>query len=212
MVGEGVMQECIESPLVKEIVLLNRRASGHHHSKIREIICTDLMNTAEVQSQLTGLDACFFCLGISSVGKKEDEYTRTTYELTISIAKTLINQNPQMQFHYISGAGTDSSEKGKSMWAKVKGMTENKLMQMGFSKCFRWRPGILLPDKPLKNTLKYYHYVGPLLRFIMFIIPASGSKLSVLGKAMIAACSLELEDQKCYEVKDIRKTSQLLEA
>jgi hypothetical protein len=153
-----------------------------------------------------GYNACFFCLGVSSVGMKEPEFYKLTYELTMNFANTLVNRNPEMVFCYISGAGTDSSEKGRMMWARVKGKTENDLAKLPFKKVYNFRPGILKPTKGLKNTLRFYKYLGWLIPVIKLITSTSVSSLKELGLAMINAAGKGYEKQ-VLEVKDIVELS-----
>ena len=163
MVGEGVLHEALQSDTVEKVLIFNRKPSGITHQKLKEIIHADFFNLSPIADQLTGYNACFFCLGVSSVGMKEPEFYQKTYVLTMHLAEVLSKQNPQMVFCYISGAGTDSSEKGRQMWARVKGKTENDLMKLPFKKVYNFRPGVLEPTKGLKNTLKYYHYLMELV-------------------------------------------------
>lgn len=206
MVGEGVMHECLLSNEVSEVLLINRKSSGHQHPKLKELVHQDLFDLSPLESQLSGYDACLFCLGTTSVGKDEATYTRITYDLTMHIAATLSRLNPQMVFEYVSGAGTDSTEKGKVMWARVKGKTENDLSQLGFSKVYHLRPGVLLPTKGLKNTLGAYKYLGWLAALVVRIFPGSGTRLSQLGQAMLRL-AIEKPDMRIIEVKDIRSLS-----
>ncbi|HVX52842.1 MAG TPA: NAD-dependent epimerase/dehydratase family protein, partial [Chitinophagaceae bacterium] len=141
MVGEGVMHECLQHPAISEVLVINRKASGFTHPKLKEILHKDFFNIAPVEQQLAGYDACFFCLGVTSLGKKEAEYYDLTYTLTITFAETLCRVNNNLVFCYISGASTDSTEKGRVMWARVKGKTENDLMKMPFTMVYNFRPG-----------------------------------------------------------------------
>ena len=204
MVGEGVAYECLQCDQIDEVLLVNRRASHWSHPKLKEIIHEDLFHLEPIAGQLRGYDACFFCLGTTSLGKSEKNYTRTTYDLTLHFAQTLVKVNPSMTFCYISGSGTDSTENGKIMWARVKGRTENALLQMGFKNAYNFRPGVLTPTKGLKNTLKYYHYLGWLLPIIEKVFPRFISTLRELGQAMIGALLIGYE-AKVLEVTDIKK-------
>ena len=160
MVGEGVLHECLLHPQVEAVMVINRKPCGISHPKLKEIIHTDFFDLSGIQNQLEGYDACFFCLGVSSIGMKEPEYYRMTYTLTINVAQTLSKLNPGMTFCYISGSGTDSTEKGRQMWARVKGKTENDLMKLPFKQVFNFRPGFMYPTKGLKNTLPFYKYIS----------------------------------------------------
>src|SRR5215217_5837561 len=143
MVGEGVLHHCLQSLDVEAVLIINRKPAGITHPKLTEIIHKDFQNLSPIADQLKGYNACYFCLGVSSVGMKEPEYTKMTYTLTMHVAEVLSSQNPDMTFCYVSGAGTDSSENGRSMWARVKGKTENDLMKLPFRQVFAFRPGIM---------------------------------------------------------------------
>jgi len=202
MVGEGVLHECLQHPDVQEVLVIGRRPCGITDPKLKEIVHTDFHNLAAIEHQLGGYNACFFCLGVSSVGMKEPEFTHLTYNLTMHVAGTLVKLNPYMTFCYVSGAGTDSSEKGKMMWARVKGKTENDLMKLPFKQVYNFRPGIIEPTKGLKNTLPYYKYFMWLLPVIRTVAPAFISSLKSIGLAMINAVTKGYEKQ-ILEVKDI---------
>lgn len=200
MVGEGVLIECLASPIVEQVLVINRKPCGYQHPKLKELIHADFFDLSPLVPQLTGYNACLFCLGVSSVGMKEPEYTRLTHTLTMHVAETLIGLNPGMSFSYISGAYTDSSEKGRSMWARVKGKTENDLMKLPFSHVYAFRPFMLFPTAGMKHALPYYKYLGfmfPLMRAIGF-----GCTLSELGQAMINAAAYGYPKQH-IELKDI---------
>lgn len=209
MVGEGVLLECLQSDKVDKVLIVNRKTSGITHPKLTEIVHQDFYNIQPIQDQLKGFNTCLFCLGVSSVGMNEDDYKKVTYDLTLQFAKTLHEVNPDMTFEYISGAGSDSSEQGKLMWARVKGKTENDLQKIGFKKVYNLRPGILMPSKGQKNTLSYYKYLGFLLNLIIVLFPKTGSKLSELGCAMIQLAFDNNRDESVVEVMDIKKISTL---
>jgi putative NADH-flavin reductase len=152
MVGEGVLHECLLHTDVEEVLVIGRRTAGVSHPKLKEILHSDFFDLSPVKDQLKGYNACFFCLGVSSVGMKEKEYHHLTYDLTMHMATILAEQNPGMTFCYVSGAGTDSSEHGKMMWARIKGQTENDLMRLPFKAAYMFRPGFMKPTKGLKNT------------------------------------------------------------
>lgn len=187
MVGEGVLHECLQSPEVDRVVVLGRRPCGYTHDKLTEIVVSDLYAIDAYEEQLSGLDACLFCLGTSSIGKSEAEFTRISHTLTLHIAQVFLRANPQSSFSYISGMGTDSSEKGRTMWARVKGRTENDLAKLGFSATYAFRPGYLHPTPGMRNTLSYYRYIGWLYPALRLFTPQHVSRLSELGRAMIAA-------------------------
>ena len=181
-------------------MVVGRRTYGIDHPKLKEIIVPDFFDLSAIENKLTGYNACFFCLGVSSIGMKEPEYYKLTYELTMNFANTLVPRNPGMVFCYISGKSTN--ENGRMMWARVKGKTESDLMKLNFKKVYNFRPGAIIPTKGLKNTLGFYKYVGWLLPAIKLFAPGSVSSLKELGLAMINAVDKGSEKQ-ILEVKDI---------
>ncbi len=203
MVGEGVLHECLLSPDVEKVLVVGRKPCGTQHAKLSEIIHKDFFNLSPIESQLSGYNACFFCLGVSSVGLKKPDYERMTYDLTMNFAGTLAKMNNDMSFCYISGAGTDSTEKGKLHWARVKGKTENDLQKIGFRQTFLFRPGILKPTPGLKNTLGFYKWAGWMIPLIQLFSSNSVTSLAQLGKAMIHAVTNGY-DKNIIEVKDIK--------
>ena len=202
MVGEGVLIECLKNPLVESVLLVNRKPCLFIHPKLKEIIHQDFFNLTTIENELTGYNTCLFCLGVSSVGMNEEDYTKVTYTLTMNFARTVSRLNPNMSFSYISGASTDSTEKGRMMWARVKGKTENNLMKLPFKAVYAFRPGMLKPSHGQKNTLKYYKYLGWLYPILKFIAPNTASSLQELGLAMINI-SANGSEKKIIEVKDI---------
>lgn len=203
MVGEGVLHECLQHSEVEAILVIGRKACGVVHPKLKEIIHSDFFDLSAIKNELTGYNACFFCLGVSSVGMKEEAYFKLTYTLTMHVAETLSKLNPDMVFCYISGSATDSSEKGRSMWARVKGKTENDLMKLPFKRAYNFRPGYMHPTPGLKNTLPYYKYLSWMYPFFRTVFPNFVSTLSELGLAMIHAVSRGYEKQ-IVEVNDIK--------
>ena len=204
MVGEGVLHECLQHPDVEQVLIINRKPGGVSHPKLSEIVHADFMNLTPIENQLGGYNACFFCLGVSSVGMKEPEYRRLTYDLTLHVAQTLAKLNPDMVFGYISGAGTDSTEQGSSMWARVKGATENALMRLPFKSAYMFRPGFIKPTQGLKNTLVYYKYISWLYPIGRALYPAGFSTMQELALAMINSVRIGYE-KPVLEVKDIVK-------
>lgn len=200
-VGEGVLIECLQHGAIEEVLVINRRSCGVNHSRLKEIIHQDFFDLSPIEDQLNGYHACFFCLGVSSVGKKEAEYHQLTYALTMHAAKILSKHNPEMTFCYVSGAGTDSTEQGKIMWARVKGKTENDLMQLPFKAVYNFRPGFLEPTKGMKNV-KYYKYFKWLTPILRKIAPKYICSLAELGQAMIHAAKTGFE-KHILEVRDI---------
>src|ERR1700744_2575959 len=204
MVGEGVLHECLQHPMVEAVLIVNRKPLGVEHPKLKEIIHKDFFDISSIEDQLKGYNACFFCLGVSSVGMKEPEYYKLTYTLTMGFAETLAKLNPDMTFEYISGASTDSTENGRLMWARVKGKTENDLAKLPFKQEYNFRPGYMHPTPGLKNTNKYYKYITWLYPILRRLTPNSVSKLSELGLAMINAAVYGY-DKQILEVKDINQ-------
>jgi len=202
MVGEGVLHETLNHPDTEAVLILGRRPYGLKHPKLKELVHDDLYNLSSIEDQLKGYNACFFCLGTTSVGKKEPEYTKITYTLTMHVATTLSRLNSDMTFCYVSGGGTDSTEKGRSMWARVKGKTENDLMKLPFKAVYNFRPGYMHPTKGLKNTLSGYKYLSWMYPAFKVFFPNYVSTLKDLGDAMINA-TLKGYNKNIIEVKDI---------
>ena len=202
MVGEGVLYECLFHGDVESVLVVGRKSCGVSHPKLKEIIHKDFFDLSGIESQLNEYNACYFCLGVSSVAMKEPEYLRLTYTLTLNFAATLNKRNPDMTFCYVSGAGTDSTEQGRQMWARVKGKTENELMKMPFRQVYNFRPGIMQPTKGLKNTLSLYKYLSWLIPFLRLAFPNYVSTLKELGQAMIKV-TMKGYNKKILEVKDI---------
>lgn len=203
MVGEGVVHECLQHPMIGEVLIVNRKPFGITHPKLKEIIHADFFDLTAIDDQLKGYDACYFCLGVSSVGMKEPEYYRLTYTLTLNFAETLARLNPDMIFEYISGASTDSTEKGSSMWARVKGKTENDLARLPFKQVYNFRPGYMHPTPGLRNTNKFYKYITWMYPLLKLIFPNKVSTLGELGQAMINA-SIYGYKKQILEVQDIK--------
>jgi hypothetical protein len=185
MVGEGVLHECLLSDEVEQVLVINRKPCGITHPKLKEIIHSDFYDFSPIESQLQNYNACFFCLGVTSVGKKEPEYTKLTYDLTTHVADTLVKYNKDMVFCYVSGGGTDQTEKGKIMWTRVKGRTENHLLSLPFKGAYMFRPGYIQPTKGLKNTLKAYNYIDWLYPVFKKLMPKHVCTLREIGLAMI---------------------------
>jgi uncharacterized protein YbjT (DUF2867 family) len=164
MVGQSVLRECLLDDQVQQILTIGRNKIELQHEKVRQIELHDVADLSAIEHEITGYDACFFCLGVSSVGMMEDEYKRITYDITLSVASVLATVNPQMTFIYVSGSGTDSSEKGRSMWARVKGKTENDLLRLPFKAAYMFRPGVILPLHHVKSKTKLYQYLYVLMR------------------------------------------------
>lgn len=202
MVGEGVLHECLLHPQVERVLIINRRPSGKSHPKLKEIVHTDFYNLSSIEDQLSGYDACFFCLGISSLGVSKEDYFKQTYTLTMHVGETLSRLNPQMTFCYVSGAGTDSSEEGRLHWARVKGKTENDLMRLPFKQVYAMRPGFMKPTEGLSNTLSLYKYINWMFPIGRRLFPNTFCTLKEVGLAMITLV-LQGYPKKVIDVKDI---------
>ena len=189
MVGQGVVRECLLDPEVETVLAIGRNATVQQHEKLHEIVHNDLFDLSAIEGKLSGYDACFFCLGVSAVGKTEEAYRRVTYDLTISVARTLARLNPAMTFIYVSGSGTDSTERGRLMWARVKGKTENALLQMPFKAVYMFRPGYIQPLHGIPTKTKWYGavyaMVGPLYPIWKVLFPKYVTTTECLGRAML---------------------------
>jgi len=202
MVGEGVLLECLKHPEVGHVLVINRRPGGVTHPKLKEIIHGNFFDISPIADQLTNYNACYFCLGVSSIGKKEPEYHHLTYDLTMHLATILASQNPDMTFCYVSGGRTDSSERGRMMWARVKGKTENHLMKLPFKKVYAFRPGFMKPTEGAKNTLKGYGAITWMYPALKFLFPGAVCTLAEVGLAMINTVN-KGPDKQVLEVRDI---------
>lgn len=189
MVGSGVLLECLDDDRVASVLVVGRRSSGRSHPKLREILHEDFFHYDALAPHLSGLDACFFCLGVSSAGMKEAEYTRLTHDLTLAAARALVAASPDLVFCYVSGLGTDSTESGRVMWARVKGRTENALLALPFRAAYMFRPGFIQPlrgvrsSTPLYNVL--YRVAGPLFPLLRRLFPRQVTTTVRVGRAMI---------------------------
>ncbi|MGO4110555.1 NAD-dependent epimerase/dehydratase family protein [Paenibacillus sp. YAF4_2] len=185
MVGEGVLMECLQHPDVEQVLAITRRPSGVTHPKLKEIIHKDFYDLTPIQDELKGYNACYFCLGVSSVGMSEADYTRVTYDLTMHVARLLSSLNPDMVFCYVTGASTDSTEQGKVMWARVKGRTENHLLQLPFRRAFMFRPGYMHPTKGQMRVPKWAYALTWLYPILRPLFPNHLITLRQVGLAMI---------------------------
>jgi uncharacterized protein YbjT (DUF2867 family) len=189
MVGQGVLRECLLDPSVERVQVVGRTATGLHHPKLHETVHRDLSQYGDIETGLAGFDACFFCLGVSSAGMKEPEYERITYGITMAAGETLSRLNPRITFIYVSGAGTDSTEHGRSMWARVKGRTENALLRLPFS-AYMFRPGMIQPmngEQPRSAFYRvFYGLAKVLLPLLRRAFPNQVVTTEEVGRAMIA--------------------------
>jgi uncharacterized protein YbjT (DUF2867 family) len=201
MVGEGVLFECLQNEKVAEVLIVSRRHYEIQHPKLKELIVPDLFKMDQFAQEIKGYDACFFCAGVSSVGKKEELFTRLTYDTTLAFARSVLAVNANIVFTYVSGAKTDSTEKGRMMWARVKGKTENDLAKLPFKAEYNFRPGVMKPFPGQKN---WKPLVKLLVKIIQFISPKSVLTLQEVGRAMINAVTVGYP-KNVLEVSDIRK-------
>jgi uncharacterized protein YbjT (DUF2867 family) len=190
MVGQGVLRECLLDSDVARVVTVVRKPTRRRHEKLTEIVQPDLATLAAVEPQLRGFDACFFCAGVSALGMTEAEYTRVTYDLTLGVAKTLLRTSPDLTFVYVSGARTDSTEKSRMMWARVKGRTENALLSLPFRAAYMFRPGAIMPLHGIRSSTRWYNaayaIIRPIYPLLSRVAPTMITTTEKLGKAMIA--------------------------
>ncbi len=206
MVGQGVLRECLLDARVSEVVGVGRGGSGVTHAKYRELLRPDLFDLRGWESELSGFDACFFCLGVSAAGMRDDEYKRLTYDLTLGVARFLRERNPGMCFVYVSGQGTDGSGKSRIAWARVKGDTENAILGMGFRDAYAFRPGMIQPMHGERTKTPAYRWayfvLGPVLPLLRKMIPGLVTTTEEMGRAMLRAAS-EGWPKKVLEQRDI---------
>ena len=206
MVGQGVLLECLRDPAVELAVTVGRTATGIKDAKLREIVHGDLADYAAIESKLTGFDACFFCLGVTSNGMKEVDYERVTYGFTLAAGEVLSRLDPGITFIYVSGSGTDSSEKGRTMWARVKGRTENALMRLPL-KAYMFRPGFIEPMDGIQSKTPsyrmFYKVLGPVLPMLRWALPNQVLSTRDIGRAMLAVAR-QGYGKRILETRDIR--------
>ena len=206
MIGKGVLLECLDHAEVKKVLAIGRTEVDLQHEKLEQIAHKDFFDFSGIEKELHGYDACFFCLGISAAGLKEEDYRRITYDFAMSAAKTLFKINPNMTFTYVSGQGTDSTEKGRMMWARVKGKLENDLLALGFKRAVMFRPGLIIPKRGIKSRTamyqRFYDYLGWLLKLVESVTPNSITDTTRIGLAMINV-HLKGTEKKILNPKDI---------
>ncbi|MCB0805188.1 MAG: NAD-dependent epimerase/dehydratase family protein [Bacteroidales bacterium] len=206
MVGKGVMLECLDHEAISEVLVIGRNPVETDHPKLKQLIHKDFSDFSGVKDRLKGFDGCFFCMGISAAGLNEEEYRKITYDYTLSLATVLLDQNPQMTFTYVSGQGTDSTENGRMMWARVKGKTENDLLNLGFRDAYMFRPGAIIPLRGIKSRTKAYQFMYDyfmwLVKLIKAISPNSVVNTTQIGLAMIHVL-LKGYEKKILVPKDI---------
>jgi uncharacterized protein YbjT (DUF2867 family) len=207
MIGQCVLRECLSDSDVHVVQTVGRTATGMQHPKLREIVHQDLWHYEAIEPDLSGFDACFFCLGVSSAGMKEEEYERVTFGITIAAAETLCYLNPHMTFVYISGAGTDSTERGRSMWARIKGRTENALLQLPFAASYMFRPGFIEPLDGIRSKTPLYQALytltKPLLPLLRRAFPDHVLTTRQIGQAMLTVARQGFP-KRVLESRDIR--------
>lgn len=189
MIGRSVLRECLLDPDVKQILSIVRAPTGQHNAKLRELVHTDFADYSTVEAELTGFDACFFCLGVASAGMTEAQYTRITHDFTLAAATTLAQLNPSMTFLYVSGSGTDGTERSRSMWARVKGRTENDILKLPFKAAYMFRPGFIQPLHGIVSKTKlyriFYAALMPILPLLRRLFPRQILTTEQLGQAML---------------------------
>jgi uncharacterized protein YbjT (DUF2867 family) len=207
MVGQGVLRECLEDPRVRQVVVIGRSSTGRHHPKLREIVIQNLFDLSAIEPDLPALDACFYCLGVSAVGMSEEKYARVTYDLTLSVAGMLARRDPAVVFIYVSGAGTDDTERGRVMWARVKGRTENALLRLPF-RAYMFRPGVIIPMHGIRSRTRLYRvlYVvlAPLLPLLKRLAPDHVTTTERVGQAMITVAATGAP-KRVLETADINR-------
>ena len=196
MVGKGVLLECLDSPIISEVLVVNRTALNITNPKLTEVLITDFFELDSVRQDLNGYEVCFFCIGTSALGKSEDAYNKITYHLTVNFAQSFLAQNHKSVFCYVSGAGTDSTEQGRTMWARIKGKTENALLTMSFKHAYMFRPGYIQPLRGIKSRTNWYSLIYMIFSPVYLILkhfPSSATNTINIGKAMINAVVREPE-------------------
>lgn len=191
MIGQGVLRECLLDDGVRSVLAIGRSATGRSHPKLRELVVSDIGDLSGVETEVTGHDACFFCAGVSSSGMSEEAYTRITLDMPLAAARTLAARNPGMTFVHLSGAGADSSERGRVMWARVKGRAENALLRLPFAAVYVFRPAFIQPLHGIRSRTPlyraFYAIMGPLFPLWKALIPKYVTTTEAVGRAMIAA-------------------------
>jgi uncharacterized protein YbjT (DUF2867 family) len=205
MVGAGVLHECLRDDRVKEVLAVLRTPSGKSHPKLRELVRTNFLDYSDARNEFQGADACFFCLGVTAVGKSEEEYSRLTYDITVAAARMMAEVNPGSTFCYVSGQGTDSSEKGRVMWARVKGKTENAILRLPLN-AYMFRPGYIQPLGGIKSKTRvyrlFYELMAPVYPVLKRLTPNLVTTNETVGRAMIAL-ALKGYSSSILEVRDI---------
>ena len=206
MVGKGVLLECLDSQNVEAALIINRSSLGMNHPKLKEVLLKDFADVESIKSELAGYDACFYCMGVSAVGMSEEKYTHLTYDYAKAFADVLYDLNPNLVFIYVSGTGTDSSEKGRVMWARVKGRTENMVLNKGFKDAYAFRPGASIPERGIKSKTRWYNAIYVVMRPFFGLMKKSRNITTTtkIGHAMIN-CVLNPQSDKHPENREINR-------
>jgi uncharacterized protein YbjT (DUF2867 family) len=214
MIGQGVLRECLIDPGVERVLTIGRNATGQRHEKLIGIVHTDLVDFTAIRQELSGYDACFFCLGTTSAGMSEADYRRVTYDIAVSAARTLVELNPDMTFIFVSGAGADSSERGRVMWARVKGATENAILALPFKASYVFRPAFVQPMHGIVSRTGWYNAMyrvfGPLFPLLSRLAPGYTVTTEQFGRAMLALArpGTKYDGRRVLESRDIRALGQ----
>lgn len=206
MVGKGVLLECLDSPEIEHVLVINRRSLKMDHPKLTELLLPDFLLVNKIKDELRGYDACFYCMGVSVIGLNEEDYDKITYLTTRAFVDILYELNPQMVFNYVSGTGTDSTEKGRSMWARIKGKTENMVFAKGFKDAYAFRPGAIIPEKGIKSRTGWYNFFYMITRPFFPLLKKSKNITTTtkIGQAMINSIQFP-SDNKILENADINR-------
>jgi NAD dependent epimerase/dehydratase family len=209
MVGKGVLLECLENPLIEKVLLVNRNHLEINHPKLGEVLLPDFTRVNELKNRLSGYDACFHCMGVSSIGMNEETFLQLTFHITKAFVDVLYELNPNMVFNYVSGTGTDSTEKGKIMWARVKGKTENLILNKGFKDAYAFRPGLIIPEKGIQSRTGWYNAIYVVMRPFFSLLKKSKNITTTtkLGMAMINSLKFP-QAKKFLENKDINEIAE----
>ena len=206
MVGQSVLRECLLDADVEQVICIGRSSTAQRHAKLRNLVLPDLFHLAPIEGELKGFDACFFCLGVTSAGMTEENYRHITLDLTVSVAQTLARLNPAMTFVFVSGAGADSTEKGRVMWARVKGAAENAVFRMNFKAAYAVRPAVILPENGIRSRTRlyqtFYTLCRPLYPVVRILFPGYVTTTGTLGRAMLRLAR-EGAPQRVIESRDL---------
>jgi uncharacterized protein YbjT (DUF2867 family) len=210
MIGQGVLRECLLDPDVVQVLAIGRNPTGRRHEKLREVVHKDLLDLTPIRNELVGYGACFFCLGITSAGMNEADYRRVTYDIAMAAARTLVELNQEMTFIFVSGAGADSSERGRTMWARVKGTTENAILALPFRASYVFRPAFVQPMNGIVSRTgwynAFYRVLGPIYPVLSRLAPGYTLTTEQIGKAMLQVARTGAP-KRVLESRDIRSVT-----